>query len=90
MGISPRRYTAVGLLHTRAKCAWLQRSKLEYDDLPSGLASNFDLRPYLMISRYDGFKAAGEPVVREVLTAHPGTLGRGLHSSTSQLNLSRF
>ena len=61
----------------RVESAWFQRLTLNCDELASGFAFNFNLRRYtkLAILVSSGVAAA---------------LGRGLHSSPSQLNLSRF
>jgi len=61
-----------------------ERSKPKCDDLLSRFAFKVNLRHYVMaVNTYNAFYCA-ILVVINLLT------GRGLHSSTSQLNLSRF
>jgi len=60
----------------RLKAPVSKSLKLKYDELLSNVASKFNLRRYNL---------AGVE-----MSLHPLMSGRGLHSSTSQLNLSLF
>jgi len=72
-----------------------KRLKLECDELLSIFAFNFNLRRFMMGSDllYEAHHAAVLPAVIRRRLAAGGrcrVVGRGLHSSASQLNLSRF
>ena len=56
--------------------------KLQYDEPLSNFAFNFNLHHYSKVSSKSWANCSGPEVL--------GLLGRGLHSSTSQLNLSHF
>ena len=64
----------------------IKRLKLEYDDLLSSVSVKFKLRRYTV----EDFLGAGGYEMPAVAAVVGGILGRGLHSSTFQLNLSRF
>jgi len=78
-----------------SKAPGTKRSNLKYDELPSNFAFNLILRRYMK----EGFRS----LIRKCLVEHSSISfhsefsdlrdwirGRDLHSSTSQLNLSRF
>ena len=58
----------------------IKRLKAKYDKLLSNIALKFNLRRYIM--EIEKLETSGD-----VACLH---IGRGLHSSTFQLNLSRF
>jgi hypothetical protein len=73
--------------------------KFIYDELPSGFAFNFDLRRFKQANSNSKLVDAWVAKYRSDATFHDNVSwclmarmvdGRGLHSSTSQLNLSRF
>jgi len=66
------------------KAPGTKRLKLEYDETLSDFAFKFKLCRYMKVSQ-----AKMEQLTSESLTMHDDAVGRGLHSSTFQLNLSR-
>ena len=61
--------------------------KLIYDKLLSSYAYNFNMRRYIKADRCTTFSAGAIPA--KAFGACPADGGRGSHSSTSHLNLSR-
>jgi hypothetical protein len=59
--------------------------KLRCDEALSNLAFNFNLRRYSMVRAYIHYQNSATVELSSATVP-----GRGLHSSTSQLNLSRF
>jgi hypothetical protein len=66
-----------------------KRLKPKHDEMPSNIAFKFNLRRYIMVAA-----AAATPPISVVVLDRPNPLGgdvvegRGLHSSSSQLNSS--
>ena len=61
--------------------------KLEYDEPLSNYAFAFSLRRYMKVTMMYG---SGMPLLYAFACVFCLLVGRGLHSSTFQLNLSRF
>ena len=67
-----------------------KRLKLKYDELPSNFAFKFNLRRYSEGSKTIPCNAVGDFSIAGHATMKGLSLGRGVHSSTFQLNLSHF
>jgi len=79
-----RRHQAFALRGPRVDLAWVQRSEPIYDETPSDVAFNFDLRHYIEVSGGVCVKAGMSKVL--LLTERPCySCGRGLDNQSETI-----